>query len=108
MKAWADRAMQISILNEDQIKRLHDLETICGFAIPNWNIQEIFNISTIKETHDIPFDEELLRLHLERIQKEIRLTKLLPENGYGLAWVHALDSEIAESGFKITWPYAGP
>ena len=110
MMTLTARAMQIVLLPENEVHDLHERENKLGHLIPNWNIQEIYHLSTIKAAHHIPDDENAQRKHSDRIEGEIRAQKLLntENNDQSLSSperCHSFDWAVRHS--SIQWTYAG-
>lgn len=106
--------MQIAGMEQDQIEALQKIERERGYLMPNWNIQQLFHIPTVKEKWGIPDKEDLLFVHHQRIEKEIarlELTKAVDFGSEGfevMAWTHSFDWAIFNIGNKIIWEYSGP
>lgn len=121
IKDWVARAMQIACIAEENeiqgipaeeiIKKLHRRERILNYTIPNWNIQEILRIRTIKEHHGIPEDDlEAQETHQVRIERELinagmRLTR--HEDCDSVENIHSLDWMVFKNRDRVDWNYAG-
>lgn len=68
MDFYVSRAMQISCLEIGQINDLHDIERGRGSCLANWNIQNIFNLPTIKERWCISDDGAAQEGHANRVR----------------------------------------
>ena len=111
MKSYVARAIQISCLTQDQLDRLHERERLCKFLIPNWNIQDLFNLGTLKDKYNHPSEYELLLQHGARIEKELKDKGFLKVGSYhedSMDWMHAVDKKVVERAFEIMWDYSGP
>ncbi len=131
IKEWVARAMQIScIVNggvicasvngkmvnltpEEVLLKLHKRERILNFNIPNWNIQEILHIQSIKELHEIPKDDlEAQEKHQERVEKDliaagIKFNRYTKDNMDYMDDMHSLDWMVFKNHGKINWHYSG-
>lgn len=113
MKNSTARAMQIVCLMGEQIEQLHELEKNRGYLIPNWNIQSLFGLPTIKDRFRIPFDDAAQSNHAMRIESEINKNGFYNvelshiENNMNLDWTHAFDWTIFNNQGKISWDYVG-
>ena len=76
MKRFASRALQIMEMSQDQMERLHGLEVVTNYVIPNWNIQALFNLSTIKEFVSLSEDTE------SQVAYMIKITNMLKEKNF--------------------------
>lgn len=111
MKNFVARAMQVSFLTEDQLERLHKVERGTGYLIPNWNLQNIFDLPMIRERYNLPVDNELLAQHNTRIEHELKSKGFLNVGSYledSLEWTHAFDKNVIRRSGEIVWEYAGP
>lgn len=110
MKDWVARAMQVSYLTREQLEKVHDREKIRGYLIPNWNIQEVLALQTIKEKYYIPEDNELLIRHNARIEAELKSKGFLKFDEYkesDLDWMHTFDWNVFNRSGEIMWEFAG-
>lgn len=82
MKRWLARAMQVSCLEETQLKKLQELEKKRNYLIANWNIQTLFSLPSLKEKLHFPGNEET-----------------------NIAYCHSLEQEIIQKGWleRETW-----
>lgn len=111
MKAFLSRAMQIALLEKKQLEDLHRLETRSRYAIPNWNIQSLFYLPTIKEKCGIPNDDEAQARHSERIEKELFEKNFLrrdERHGCDVESYHEFDWIVFNRRNEIVWDYSGP
>lgn len=111
MKNYVARAIQISVLDQDKVDRLHEREKSCGFLIANYNIQDLFHLLTLRERYNLPVENELLAQHSQRIEQELKSKGFLKTGDYlenSLEWTHAFDKNVVSRGFEIIWDYSGP
>ncbi len=110
IKTYIGRAMMVSMLEEPQLINLQDIEKAKGYLIPNWNIQTMYGLSSIKDRYGIPDDSIEQNSHNKRIMDEIdrlhlkSIDELFPE---GLDWIHAFDWNIMAAKNKIVWDFVG-
>lgn len=105
------RAMQMSYLTMNEIERIHEVEKRCGYCLPNWNVQKILCIPSIKEKYGIPDEDDgAQERHTKRIRNEIykllseegtSVTQLSPEDTHGFDWI------IHDKGPEMIWEYVG-
>lgn len=110
IKGHVSRAIQISCLTVDQVERLHKRENERGHLIANYNIQEIFKLSPLKDIYGVPFDDESQIKHHTRIEKEMFDQKMfITEEKYenSLDWVHSFDFNVVHNKGAINWSYVG-
>lgn len=111
MKTYVARAMQISYLDPDQLDRLHKLEKVAGYLIPNCSLQDMFHIPMIRDHYALPVDNELLAHHGIRIEQELKSKGFLRIGTYvegSMEWTHAFDKIVNQRSGEIVWDYAGP
>ena len=112
MRFDISRAMQVACLEEDQLERLHKLENRVNYCIPNWNIQTLFNIPSIKDEHEITNDPHLQEKHTMRIKKALMALDLIgeydiaPSLELGLEPIHDMDKNILSNKAKVIWEYS--
>lgn len=109
IKGHVARAMQVSCLSKDQLKKLQERENERKYLIANWNIQQLFKIQSIKDICNIPFDDEAQARHQARIEKDLYQAKLFitgEQYDTDLEWVHAFDWNIFNNRNKINWDYS--
>lgn len=71
------RALQVAMLTESQLNDLHHAERNRGFCLPNWNIQEILKLESIKDHYSIPVDDDNAQMqHNRRVKAQIDEKKL--------------------------------
>lgn len=110
MKTYLGRAMQVSYLTQEQLEKLQTREKIRGYLIPNWNIQSVFGIPSIKERYGIPDNNENQIQHNNRIDKELQAKGFLKTGEFyedGLDWNHAFDWAVFKRAHEIVWDYSG-
>lgn len=102
------RAIQISALNPYQLERLHELETKTNYLLPNWNIQEIFGLDSLKYTYNVGTDTcaDYCR-EIEQQLKEKGIDKMAEPSDGWLAYSHALDWAIFNNKEIINWDKRG-
>lgn len=111
MKNYVCRAIQVSAMDQDQVNRLHEREKLCGFLLPNWNIQELFHLSRLRDKYNLPVESELITAHNGRIERELKEKGFLKTGNYlegSLDWTHAFDKNVVSRAYEIIWDYAGP
>ena len=109
-KKFIYRAMQIARLEMDQINHLHEIEKKRGYLLPNWNIQDLFHIPTLKESCGLPDEHETLSKHNRRIESDIKRSGIIAENIKGETELHAwhlYDLAVYNSKDNILWEYSG-
>ena len=110
IKNTTARAMQISTMDDGQIKRLHDKESKLGYYLPNWNIQKLFYLGAIKDIYGIPEDD--LSEHIQyqnRIDADIDrigARGMIEGAESGLDWLHAFDWAIFNNRDQIIWEHS--
>ena len=112
-KDWIGRAIQVAMLNENQLTELQRRENERGYLIPNWNIQTLFGLKTIKENANLnDDDQEGLFRYLARIQSEIEQMGLkgskFDENTFYFDWCHKFDWNVMNSKENIIWEHSSP
>jgi|GEM_PF-6498861 len=114
MEFWLARAMQVAAIeDEETVQRLHAVEEKRGHCLANWNIQELFKLKTIKDTHHIPEDDELQARHNRRIANELQRRNFLhTESGELVSSVcrratHSFDWAVFKRKNEIVWEYSG-
>lgn len=110
MKSYVGRAIQISYMEKEAIQKLQEIENEKKYIIPNWNIQSIFMIPSIKERYKIPEENDAQAIHSTRIEKEL-LQKEIVKTGFfyesDVDWMHAFDWSVFKNAHKIVWDYVG-
>lgn len=102
MKRYAVRALQILTMSDDQLERIHRLEEVTHYILPNWNIQEIMGLSSIKEYFNFPYDVEDLAKQMVKVQDFILSKDLVPHEQLGfvetgnVSYTHDYDRKIIE------------
>jgi hypothetical protein len=109
MKDYLSRAMQISTMELDQIEKLHEIENLRGYLIPNCNIQDLFNLPTIKDRYNIPDDDLAQAGHNKRIDAEINRLELRKTDpaADSLDYWHKFDFNVHNLKHSMIWDYAG-
>lgn len=114
IKEWVARAMQIACIEDEEIiQKLHKRERLLNMTIPNYGIQEVLRIPTIKEKHGIPKDDlEAQEFHQERIEREliekgIRFDRHPKENCDYVDDMHSMDWKVFKNKDLIKWEYSG-
>ncbi len=110
IKDYVARAMQISMLENDQLERVHILETARKYPLANWNIQSLFGLPEIKYRYEIPDDPEKQTSHHRRIEDEINRLDLLKTGVFyedPIERLHVQDWNIFNAKNQIVWEYAG-
>ena len=109
IKDYVNRAMMISILDQEQIDKLHEVEKAKGYLIPNWNIQKIFSLPEIKDRYSIPDDSEIQIGHNKRIELELERLTLRATDPYNekMEWWHMFDWNVFHAKDQIMWDYQG-
>ena len=101
------RAMQISTMEQWQVEGLHERENKLEHYLPNWNIQKLFHLRSIKDNYGLPEDD--LTQHIDysnRIDSEIDrigARKMTEGAETSLEWLHAFDWAILYSKPLICW-----
>lgn len=102
------RAIQISALNPYQLERLHELENKTNYLLPNWNIQEIFGLDSVKYTYNVNTDT--CQDYCREIEKQIRGIGLEKQVEFEDTWFnycHAFDWAVMNSRDRIEWKKQG-
>ena len=123
IKDWVARSMQIACIAnkglimgqtpEEILKKLHKRERLLNLIIPNWNIQDILHLGTIKEDHGIPEDDlEAQELHQKRVERDlihqgIDFARHTKDNWDFIDDMHCLDWIVFKGVDKIDWQYMG-
>lgn len=115
MKTEIARAMQVACLTRDELEKVHARERVRGYLIPNWNIQKVLKIRTIKEIMCIPDNPEALASHRERIENELysnEYLKVALDNKGNMVqqdvpWQHSVDFMVLNNPKKINFAYMG-
>jgi hypothetical protein len=110
MEDYVARACQIACLTQEQIERLHKAEDRCRYAIPNWNIQEMFALPEIKERLCLSDDPESQASHIRKIKSEIDVMRLtVTDHGFptpaNMDAMHSFDWQIFHQ--KESLPFMG-
>jgi len=110
IKDYLARAMMVSMLEADQLKKVQLREKVWRHLIANWNIQELFGLPSIRERYGIPDEPEAQISHNQRIEFEIERLNLRNTEPYDerLDWFHMFDWNIFHSKGNIVWSYSGP
>jgi len=115
MKNFVARAMQISCMDKIQINELHEIESKRLHCLPNWNIQTLFGLGSLKDLLGIPYDETAQAVHSQRLDNEITkagYTKIeMSEETMILdsyKWTHAFDLVVHRNHMDINFNYSGP
>lgn len=110
IKDYVARAMQVSMLEQDQLERIHLIENAAHFILPNWNIQSLFDLPEIKDRYDIPEADDQQINHHRRIEKELTDKKLIQTGKFyedKIEMTHAQDWNVWNAKDQILWDYAG-
>lgn len=101
------RAIQISKLSEVDLEKVHQIEKRCGYCLPNWNIQELFNLATNKEIDDIPSgDNTAQESHRRRNEHDLQSCGInISTFGESLEKIHKTDWQIWKA--DINYIYQG-
>jgi hypothetical protein len=106
MKDTTARAFQISLMTDDQINKLHEIEKKAGYILPNWNIQVLFGMRSIADSYTIA--PENMGRHIQRVENEIAQLKLEKQVEYGGGWLdfmHSFDWVINANKSSIVWKF---
>ena len=107
IKHTTARAMQISTMEQWQIEQLHERENRIGYYIPNWNIQNLFHLHSIKDNYGVPEDDLGQQAdYNNRIDSEIDrigARKMTEGAETHLEWLHAFDWAILNSKELLDW-----
>jgi hypothetical protein len=76
MDFYLSRAMQIAGMDIGPINDLHDRERERGYCLPNWNVQMLFHLPTIRERWCIPDDEAAQSAHANRVRGQLLSLKI--------------------------------
>jgi len=123
IKEWVARSMQIAcIANErliaglnptEVLERLHKREIKLKHLIPNYNIQEILHIKSIKYLHEIPDDDlEAQERHQKRVEGDliaagIKFDRNIKDDMDYIDDIHSLDWHVFKNHDKINWKFQG-
>jgi len=110
IKEMTSRAMMISMLEQYQLEKIHEMEKTKGHLIANWNIQEIFGLPEIKYRYEIPDDVEKQISHNYRIDKDMERLGFEKTGTYyneRLDMIHAQDWNTLNRKSEIVWEYSG-
>lgn len=110
IKGHVARAMQVSYLTEPQLRALQEREKMRGYAIPNWNIQDLFHIDSIKDKYGIPNDDEAQLKHQTRVEKEMwdhKMFMVEDRESTELEYIHQLDWNVFHKKDLVNWDYQG-
>lgn len=99
---FVHRAMQIACMTDQQISDIHQIENKRGYAIPNWNIQELFGLPEIKTHVDLPDDPAALSSHVSRIKYDLLLQKIADVQEGAKPWESIATGNI-ENTHKFDW-----
>jgi len=101
MELYGARALQVSMLTHNQLEELQSREKLQGSYLPNWNVQRLFHLGTIKDKYNIPKEDLGAQAdYSERIEEMIKSMGLLSGDGGGfigsgdLEIIHAFDWRI--------------
>jgi hypothetical protein len=113
MKNYVARALQISIMSKDQIESLHSMENSIGYLLPNWNIQQLYSLPTIKESYQIPEKEEVFNIHGSRIESELKNKGLIAvetsdatQLNSDVSWTNSFDWNVHNKKSEIIWEFS--
>ena len=110
IKNTTARAIQISTMEPWQLEQLHTKENKIGYYLPNWNIQKLLHLKSIKETYGIPDDDLFAHSdYSNRIEGEIDTAGFLSMTEgaeTSLEWLHAYDWAVINNKEKINWEYS--
>ena len=110
IKTTTARAMQISTMEKWQIEQLHELEAKRGYILPNWNIQALFHMDTVKDIYGLRDDDlEGQAAYNDNIDKEIErvgIKQMIEGAETGNEWFHAFDWAVLAKRAEISWDYA--
>lgn len=114
MKDFVARAMQVACLDQYQLEKLHKAEQTKGYCFPNWNIQRLFGLKSIKDCLGIPIDEGTHLAHAQRLENELldagyTKIEMTPETMIMDAWrwTHAFDLVVQRNPKGIDFNYRG-
>jgi hypothetical protein len=110
MKGFVARTQLVSYLTREQLEKVQAREKIRGYIIPNWNIQEVFGLPTIKEKYGLPDDNEALARNNTRIEAELKNKGFMSTGEYyegNLEWMHAFDWNVFNRSGEIIWESTG-
>ena len=111
MKNYVARAIQVSVMENDQLESVHRLELNKGYLIPNWNIQYLFQLPTVKEKYFILEDDN--EAHFKygaRIEKELKEKGFLGTGIFyelDIDWIHSFDWNVYNGKNQLLWEYQG-
>lgn len=120
MEYYLCRALEVARLDDSQLALLHkhekSVESKRGYdyqtqtyesvnpraprALTPFEIQQMFNLPTLKEHYCIPSDENTLSVHMDLVRKQLRAKNLVPLSGelssFEVEKVHNFDANIRE------------
>jgi hypothetical protein len=102
------RALQVSQLEEGELKRLQALESTRGNCLPNWNIQELLRKSTLKAVLNIPDDPNDQQTFTQRIKNTLSEKGWLTGFPHELELdrTHAFDWTVWKNRHSVVWEFA--
>lgn len=113
MKNYVVRSLQVSMLEKSQLESLHRIESLRGYLLPNWNIQELFSTPTIKEMYQLPEKEEVFNIHGLRIENELKTKGFLnvdtsdaSQDNTDVLWMHSFDWNVLNNKSRIVWDFS--
>lgn len=80
MDFFIARSMQIAGMEITQINDLHDIERKRGYCLPNWNIQTIFHLPTIKDRWMVP--EDGMVAHAQRLRGDLLSQQIARDDSF--------------------------
>lgn len=110
MKNFVARAIQVSYLTTDQLKKVQELENKKLYIMPNWNIQQLLGIPGIKERYGLPHEDEFLASHNIRIESALKTkfkSYFMGQEFGGVDWTHEFDWTVHNQPGKMIWEYSG-
>lgn len=82
MDFFVARSMQIAGMEILQINDLHDRERKCGYCLPNWNIQSLFHLPSVRDRWMIPDDAGAQAEHAQRIRTRLLSDRIARGDSY--------------------------
>jgi hypothetical protein len=108
MDNWLARAMQVACLEREQIEKVQTLEMVAFHIIPNWNIQNILKIPSIKDRCGIPDSEDGQGRHAARVKKDLTAKGWKgPGEITDIGEMHEFDWTVFNNAGQIVWDHSG-
>lgn len=99
METYVARAYQIACMTREQVEQIHAIENQRLYVLPNWNIQKLLHLPSIKERFRLMDDDTLLAQHHHNLKTkldEMHLAKTpfgYPSDG-NVAATHEFDWKV--------------